>query len=262
MTTGGLGFGFERQKSAGCGDRRLGLRVVLVGITLTFRADALADRDDDLFFVREADPDGAVFVIDTEAGRGGRQILFKVVVEVVSLTEDVIKIAVFKVHIVAEFAPVETRGLGGDETAHDDEDHEKNSASADAARGNAIALGLLIFDQLDHAPKNQQSGPVVREQRPQPHPRKHVQVAHQEDDPDHNQHKWSGKGATAMAQRDKRWRSMNGIRHCAPRPKKTVIPGWKSMVVAVAPVAWARQRVAFPAKARCARRMKRCSAPA
>src|SRR4029077_8111851 len=125
-----------------------------------------------------------------------------------------------------EFAPVEARGLGGDESADDDADNEKDAAGADAAGGYAVALGLLIVDQLDYAPEDQQRGPVVGEQSPEPHPGKHVEVAHQEDDPEDNQHKRAGKRAAARPQRDKwRWSStrisltrisLTRARHCAP----------------------------------------------
>ncbi len=54
-------------------------------------------------------------------------------------------------------------------------------------------MGLLVLDELDHAPQDQERGPVVSEQGSQPHPGEHVQVAQQEDDPEDDQDKRSGE---------------------------------------------------------------------
>ncbi len=167
--------------------------VVFVGVALVFRAHALADGDGDFVIVGGADADRAVIVIDAQAGSGGRDVLFEVVVEVEGFAKDVVEVAVVDVHVVAELAPVEARGLGGDESADDDEDDQENSAGADAASGHAVALGLLVLDQLDDAPEDQQRGPVVSEQGSQAHPGEHVQVAQQEDDAEDDQHDRSGE---------------------------------------------------------------------
>ena len=205
VIAGGLSLGVERQQPSGGGDGRLGFRVVLVGVTLALGADALADSDGNFVVVGEADADRAVIVVDAQAGNGWRQILFEVVVEVEGLAEDVIQVVVVDVHVVADLAPVETRGLGGHESEDDDEDDEKDSSGADAARGHAIALRLLILDQLDHAPQDQQRRPVVSEQSSQAHPGQHVQVAQQENDAEDNQHNRSGKRAAARARWNQRW---------------------------------------------------------
>src|SRR5208282_200899 len=97
-----------------------------------------------------------------------------------------------------------------------------------------VALGLLIFEEFDHAPKNQERGPVVSEQGSEAQPGQHMQVAQQEDDADYDQNHGSGEGAAAQA----RWKGrLNGIlnrirlnrvrlnwaRHGAPRRKKKTL---------------------------------------
>jgi hypothetical protein len=68
-----------------------GLLVVFIGVTLAFGADALADHDCDFIVVGDADAHRAVIVVDAQAGDGGRNVLFEVVIEVVGLAEDVIR---------------------------------------------------------------------------------------------------------------------------------------------------------------------------
>ena len=51
VVAGGLSLGVEGQQTAGCGERRLRLAVVLVGVTLVFRAHALADRNGDFVVI-------------------------------------------------------------------------------------------------------------------------------------------------------------------------------------------------------------------
>ena len=122
-----------------CGLRLL---IVLIGVALVFRAHAFADYDCDFVVVGDADAHRAVLVIDAQAGDGGRYVLFEVIIEVVGLAEDVIKIAVVDVHVVADFAPVEARGLGGDESADHDDDDQKNSTRANAASGQCRRVEL------------------------------------------------------------------------------------------------------------------------
>ena len=56
--------------------------------------------------------DCAVFV-DAETGDGGRNILLKMIVEVIGFSENVIQVVVVDVHVVAELVPVEARCLSG-----------------------------------------------------------------------------------------------------------------------------------------------------
>src|SRR5258708_37862875 len=122
MIAGGLGLRIQRQQSSSGGKGGLCLCVVFVGIVLAFGAHVLADRDRNFLVVGEADPDRAMIVIDTQAGACGRKVLVEGVGEVISLAENIIEIVVIEVHVVAEFTPVEARGLGGDESADNDED--------------------------------------------------------------------------------------------------------------------------------------------
>src|SRR6266849_3047303 len=100
MIAGGLGLGIQRQQPSSGGKGGLGLCVVFVGIVLAFGANVLADRDGNFLVVGEADPDGAVIVIDAQAGDCGREVLFEMVIKVVSLAEDVMEIVVIEVHVV------------------------------------------------------------------------------------------------------------------------------------------------------------------
>jgi len=95
--------------------------------------------------------------------------------------------------LVSDFAPVEARCLGGDEPTDDDDYDEKDSSGTDAAWRKAIALRLLMLDQLDDSPQDQQQRPVVRKPRSQPRPGEQVQVAQQEDDSKHDQNERSGE---------------------------------------------------------------------
>ncbi len=104
-----------------------------------------------------------MIVVHAQAGNGGRDFLFEVIVEVEGLTEDVVEVIIVDVDVVAEFVPVDARGLGGHESAKNDDDDQKNSTGTDAARGHAVALGLLILDEFDDAPEDQEQRPVVSE---------------------------------------------------------------------------------------------------
>src|SRR5579863_4081712 len=110
------------------------------------------------------------------------------VIEVKAFVKNVVEVAVIDVHVVAQFVPVEARGLGGHESTHDDGDDKKHSSGTDAADGHAFALGLLVLDELDDAPEYEQSRPVVSEQSAQANPGEHVQVPQEENDAENNQH--------------------------------------------------------------------------
>ncbi len=68
----------------------------------------------------------------------------------------------------------------------DQEQHQENAADANAARRLAVALGLFVFDQLEHAPQDQQRRPEAREQRAEvvdvhdPHRPQQEQHSHQD----------------------------------------------------------------------------------
>jgi hypothetical protein len=68
----------------------------------------------------------------------------------------------------------------------DQEQHQENAAHANAARRLAVALGLLVFDQLEHAPQDQQRGPEAGKQRSEvvdihdPHRPQQEQDSHQD----------------------------------------------------------------------------------
>src|SRR5208283_3922717 len=164
--------------------------------------------------------------------------LFEVVIEVMGFAEDVIEIAVVDVHVVADLAPVKARGLRRHEPAKDDDDDQKNPSGADTARWHPIPLGLLVFNQLQDPPQNQQQRPVVREQSPQARPGQHVQIAEQEDDSEDNQHHGPSEGTTMTAWRNRRLHGvLNRTRHCAPRRKKMPVLSPKTEAESVATAA-------------------------
>src|ERR1700728_2288359 len=132
------------------------------------------------------------------------------------------EVSAVDVHVVADLAPVETRGLGGDQYAADNDDDEKNSARADAAGGQPVALGLLVLDQLNDAPEDQQKGPVVSEPGSKARPGKHVEIAQEKDDSQNDQDERSGKGAAVPGRGSRGWHlRLERARHCAP-PRKAM----------------------------------------
>src|SRR6202041_3295967 len=84
----GLRLGFERQQPAGGGEGWFGLGIVFFGVVLAFGADALAHRNGDLVFIGGRNPDGAVIVVNAQAGDRGRQALLEMIVIVVGFAEN------------------------------------------------------------------------------------------------------------------------------------------------------------------------------
>ena len=204
MVASGVHFGIEGDQAADGGQGGLGLGIELVGSGLVIGADALAHRDSDLIVVGGVDADRAMIIHDLKAGPGG-EVLLEMVVEVEGIAEDVVDVFVVDAHVVANLAPVESVGLGGHQAADHDDDNQQNAARADAARGGAFTLGLLILDQLDHAPEDQQKRPVMREPGADAGPGQQVQVAQKENQPQDDQHERAAKRAAARPRRNRRW---------------------------------------------------------
>ena len=101
VVAGRLGFGIEVQLPAGCGDGRIGLGIVFVGVALAFRADTFADGDGDLVVVRDGDVDRAVIVADAQAVGAGRYALLEASVETIAFAEEVIEVFVVDVEVLA-----------------------------------------------------------------------------------------------------------------------------------------------------------------
>src|SRR5579862_714613 len=177
-----LSLGVENHRVACESDLWFGLLVVFIGVILAFGAHALANYHGDLLVISDADVHRAVIVIDAKAGNRGRYGLFEMVVEIVGLAKNVVEVAAIDAHVVADLTPVKSRGLGGNESADDNDDDQKNPAGSDAARRQSIALGLLVLDQLEHSPQNQQQWPVVGEPGSQARPGEQVHVAQKEND--------------------------------------------------------------------------------
>src|SRR2546423_1357627 len=98
----------------------------------------------------------------------GREVLLEMIVEVVALSENVGEIAVIDVEIIANSRPVHPLHLSCDQAKHYDDHDQENSPRANAGSTSSLALGALVFQQFDDAPKNKQKRPVVGEQVRQP----------------------------------------------------------------------------------------------
>ena len=105
MISRSLHICIEGDQPADRGDGRLGFGVVLVGVTLIFRANSLADDYGDFVVIRCVHADRAMIVDDFQAGVS-RKILLEMVVVIESLTEYVGEISVVNIDLVAQPGPV------------------------------------------------------------------------------------------------------------------------------------------------------------
>src|SRR5262249_11878410 len=64
-----------------------------------------------------------------------------------------------------------------DQAADSDKDNEHAATCADASRALAGAVGLLVFNDLDDSPNDQQHRPIAREPFPESLPGNHSHVA-------------------------------------------------------------------------------------
>jgi hypothetical protein len=198
VIAGTFGLRVQGDEPSDRGDRRLCLVVVLVGVVLVLRADPLANDHRDLVVFRRMDTHGTASVDNLQAG-SRRKILLDVVVEVVVLPKDVREVAVIKIDLIADSRPVHALDLSRHQTRHHDHDDQENSSGADSAGANALALRLLVLDQLDQSPQDQQGRPIVREQMRHAADREIPHRAHQADDADDDQD--DGRGERAMPRR-------------------------------------------------------------
>src|ERR1700730_19151164 len=211
MVARALDLGVQRDQAADASNCGLGLAVEFVGIALIARADALVDDHRDLVVVRSMDADRAMIIHYLEAG-AGREVALEMVFEVIGFPKQILKILVVDSHVVANLAPVKTRRLSCDQPEENDDDDQKNSSGANAARACAFTQGRLILDQLDDAPEDQKQGPVMGKPQAQPRPGKDVQVAQQKQQTKKDQNEGAGKRAAAP------WRTGrdHGVRHGPP----------------------------------------------
>ena len=131
-----------------------GAEVVLVGILLVVGAHTFAYYDLDLIVVAGSHVYRAVIVYHLEIS-AGRKCLAQFVVVIESFAEEV-EVAIVNIKFVAEGMPIHPVRLRGNQPGRDDENHQENSTHAYARRAHAFALCLLVLDQLDDAPNNQQ----------------------------------------------------------------------------------------------------------
>src|SRR5258708_13807568 len=164
-----LDLGVQRDQAANCGESGLGLLVVLVSVVLIVSANALTNDYGDLVVVRGVHAHRTVIVDYFKTG-AGREVLLQMVVEIEGLAENVIEIVIVNVDLVANARPVEACRLGRDQSGHNNDYDQKYSGSANPWSRGSLPLRLLVLDQLDHAPQDQEYRPIVSEPHSQPRP--------------------------------------------------------------------------------------------
>src|SRR3974390_1968971 len=153
-------LGVNGDESARDGNCRLGFTVVLVSVGLIVSANPLANHDSDLVVIGCGHSDRAACIDHLQACSGWEGLL-QVIVEVITLTEDAVEIAVVKIELIVQPGPVHAFELAGDEAEDDDHDDQEDTAGADSSGASAFALGALVLNQLDDAPEDQEHWPVI-----------------------------------------------------------------------------------------------------
>src|SRR5271163_4412143 len=187
-----LSVGIQGDALVGDGDQGLGFGVVVVGVGLLLRVDFLAHRDFYRFVVGfrvgHVNGDGAA-IVEHMQGAAGRDFVgqFVAVIERGAVKDIVPVIIVTELDVLSQVFPVHARGLCGEQSGDNDEQHQENAADSDAARRLAVAFGSLVFDQLEDAPQNQECRPEAGEERADSVPFENAHGSEQEEDPDQDQ---------------------------------------------------------------------------
>src|SRR5258708_30201763 len=87
--------------------------------------------------------------------------LGKIVSKVIVIGEEIVPVGVVGANPRADAAPIPVCRPRGGSTKHDEEDKERDAASAEARRGLTVLARPQMFQQLGDAPENQQQRPVV-----------------------------------------------------------------------------------------------------
>src|SRR5436305_5145582 len=117
------------------------------------------------------------------------------------------------VRIFTELPWVPLQHLSGDKASDDYHYHQHDATSTNAASTFSGSTGLLVFDQLDDAPHDQQHRPIIREPIAKVAPGNNPHIAKQEEDSNDDQHN-RARERTPVAWRS-RWRSRRRSLHCA-----------------------------------------------
>ena len=187
MSASAFCVGVQRNIAIADRDLRFGAGVVFIGILLPVGANSLADYNLDLVVVRDVHIDRAVIVHHAEAAARWKR-LCQLVVIVVRVSEQR-KVAVVDVDLIADGLPVHACGLRSDQPGHDQDNQQEHASGTDPGRPRAFALGLLIVEQLDDAPDDEQQRPKTREQVTQAVPMQNahrLQQEHNSQDDEHN----------------------------------------------------------------------------
>src|SRR5262249_38060371 len=122
--------------------------------------DALVDRDMDLIVVRRADVEGAAFAGHMQAAPAGESLLQ--IVGVVVGVAPPRHVTAVPVKGLAKFVPVAIYA-GCAQASQHQEDDEDDSSGSDALSPVSAARSLLVLEQLDDAPEDEQDRPIMGE---------------------------------------------------------------------------------------------------
>ena len=189
---GALGIGIQSYDVAV--DRELGLGggIIFVRVSLAVGIDPLVRGHVNLVIVRSGQVHRSAIAVDAQAA-ARRKVLLELVFVTVVVPEQG-DILVSQIDVVANLIPVKARSLGGRHSEHDQENQQQHSAGSDARGACSFSLRLLVLDQLDHAPENDQGGPVGPEPVQQRLGMKHAHGGQQQHDPQQDHHHRAGHG--------------------------------------------------------------------
>src|SRR6476646_2876382 len=142
-------------------DLRFGTGIDPVGLILVVCVYALVRRHADLLVVRDGQVYGAVLIYDAQAGAGGEILLHLVVVR--EGVAEKLKVIIAQIDVVAERIQIQAGCRCGRHAEDNQKYQQQNATGSDSCRAHAFLLSLLVFEQLDHAPKNDESWPIGSE---------------------------------------------------------------------------------------------------
>src|ERR1019366_5206698 len=103
------------------------------------------------------------------------------------------------------------------QSGHNQKQHQEDAPDPNAAAGKAGALGLLVLDQFDDAPQDEQGGPVAAKQHCEPMPVENSHGAHQEHQAEQDEHNCPGHGTRRARRHRHLWRRDYWASHGSPR---------------------------------------------
>src|SRR5205823_2662441 len=95
--------------------------------------------------------------------------------------------------IFTEFPRMPLHHLACNQTSNYNHHHQHDTAGTDAAGSLSLAVCLLVLNQLDNAPNNQQHRPIVRKPEAKVVPGNNPHVAEKEENSDDDQHNWASE---------------------------------------------------------------------